>query len=447
MVVVSNKIAGSGRPLRVLMLLGLGLGVWVMLRLPILQRDLAQAGRAFVPMASDLATSPLRLVSAPGGGVSIGGGSADLAVAQAELEVASAELNVARARLRLVQVQHGGAFMVLPAAAMPTTMVGLSPPLVLMAARRLDATPSRRGERWADSWSLLPSYPAKMVASVSPMSASLAQAKGPSPGYDYAAAAYSRLAEGDRRGAARLFDAALAAEPETGGDPHRAEWLAERRRLGRRWSGEFYSLVRGSGPVGAAASPVLGGGQSGGGLAWTLDPLARRPIAVVARFNAATDANGAIDNSSNQAGFGLRWRPRPGISLSAERLVAIGYAARNDWALRIAAGADGKRGRFEWSSYAEAGVLGAGDAFAGAQARAVMPVFRYGKASFLAGAGSWASIQTGGVTTGRFDIGPSLVARAPMGRTNVDLSADWRFRAVGNAMPGSGPALTLSTGF
>jgi len=37
--------------------------------------------------------------------------------------------------------------------------------------------------------------------------------------------------------------------------------------------------------------------------------------------------------------------------------------------------------------------------------------------------------------------------RAPIGKASVELSADWRFQVAGNALPGSGPALTLSTGF
>ncbi len=438
-----EKPTATGRPLRVLLLLALALGVWLMLRLPILQREMAQTRRDLAPGAAYPAASPLRLVSAsaadfPAASANPGG---DIAMAQAELGVAEAELGVARARLRLVQIAHGGGYAP-PSLQLPVA----GPPIAtVMAARRVDTAPGADGVR-RTTWSLPPRSPAKATALASTRSVAPAPV-APSPGHDLATAAYARLAEGDRRGAARLFDAALASDPATDGDPRRAEWQAERRRLGRRWSGDAYALFRDGGAVGAAASPVLGGGQTGGSLAWTLDPLARRPVAVVARFNAATESNGALDNSSSQAAFGLRWRPRPGVSISAERLVAIGETARNDWALRVAGGADGKRGRIEWTGYGEAGVLGAGDVFVGAQARAAVPVYRSAKAAFLAGAGAWTSIQSGGVTSGRFDVGPSLVMRTPMGRIDVDVSADWRFRVAGNALPGSGPALTMSTGF
>jgi hypothetical protein len=412
----TGDLRGTGRPLRLLLLLALGLGVWVMLRLPIMQRDAAQARRAMAPGGD--APAPLRLVSAAGGvgpgGVAPGGG-VDLAVAQAEYDVAAAELGVARARLRLAQIQQGGVYVPLPQQ-MP---VAAPPVAVVLAARRVDTAPREYAGRRDDGWSLPPRAPVRQVALASPTPVVPAVPAALPPGHD----------------------------PGTTDDPRRAEWAAERRRLGRRWSADAFALIRDGGPVGPAASPVLGGGQSGGGIAWTLDPLARKPIAVVARFNAASDVNGGIDNSTSQAAFGVRWRPVKGVSISAERLVAIGIAARNDWALRVAGGADGKRGRIEWNGYGEAGVLGVGDVFAGAQARAGLPVLRLTKASFLAGAGAWGSFQTGGVTTGRFDMGPTLVMRAPMGRTNVEVSADWRFRLVGNAMPGSGPALTVSTGF
>ncbi len=260
----------------------------------------------------------------------------------------------------------------------------------------------------------------------------------PPAAFDMASQAYARLAAGDRRGAARLFDAAIAAGP----DPRAAQWQRDRAALSRRWSGEAYALLRDGGTAGPAASPVLGGGQSGAGLAWTIDPLARRPLAIVARTNAASD-----DPESAQAAIGVRWRPLPGISISAERLIAIGAVARNEWTLRLAAGAEGKQGPINWNGYGEAGVLGNGDVFAGGQARAVLPLARIGRLRIGAGPGGWASIQTGGITTSRVDIGPSLVASTPIGSFAVDVAADWRFRVAGNAEPGSGPALTVSTRF
>ncbi|PZN93215.1 MAG: hypothetical protein DCF31_13465, partial [Alphaproteobacteria bacterium] len=227
-----------------------------------------------------------------------------------------------------------------------------------------------------------------------------------------------------------------------GPDPRAAQWQRDRRALARRWSADAYVLLRDGGIAGPAASPVLGGGQSGASLAWTLDPLARRPVAIVARSNAAND-----DPQSAQAALGLRWRPLPGVTVAAERLFAIGSNARSDWTLRVAAGADGRRGPVRWHGYGEAGVLGNGDIYAGGQARTLLPLARLGGADVAIGPAAWASLQTGDFTTGRVDLVPTIVATAPLAGLAVELSADWRFRVAGNAEPGSGPALTVSTRF
>lgn len=262
-----------------------------------------------------------------------------------------------------------------------------------------------------------------------------------------AAQAYARLAAGDRRRAARLFDAALAAGP----DARAGQWRAERRRLGRRWSGGVFSLLRDAGDAGnsgiaGAATPVLGGGQTGATLAFAIDPLARRPVALVARVNAAIGAGAALDRRSAQGAIGVRWQLLPQASLSAERLIALGADARDDWVVRLAAGGAARHGRIEVTGYGEAGVIANGDVFAGAQGRAVGRAL-VGPVALSAGAGGWASVQAAGTTTARVDVGPTLAASLPLGTATLEVSADWRFRVAGNAAPGSGPVVTLSTRF
>jgi hypothetical protein len=102
---LSGGITGEGRPLRVMLLLGLGLGVWVMLRLPMLERDLQAtrqdlAGESDTPEAAT--RSPLTLAS-----VTTAQASGDtVAIAEAEVDVAAAELALAQARLRLARVRR-----------------------------------------------------------------------------------------------------------------------------------------------------------------------------------------------------------------------------------------------------------------------------------------------------------------------------------------------------
>ena len=60
------------------------------------------------------------------------------------------------------------------------------------------------------------------------------------------------------------------------------------------------------------------------------------------------------------------------------------------------------------------------------------------------GAGAWAAAQPG---LSRLDLGPQAALRLPVAGHAMTLAADWRLRAAGNAAPGSGPTLTLTTDF
>lgn len=265
----------------------------------------------------------------------------------------------------------------------------------------------------------------------------------PSPtAFDLATAAYADLARRERRAAARGFAAAVAADPTA---PYAAAWRAELGRLRRRWSGNAYVLVRGAGPVGLGVAPLLGGGQSGATLAYTLDPLTRRPLAVVGRAVIAHEGAdfgiAGLDRGSLQTALGVRWQVMPGVSLTAERLIAAGSTARDAWVLRAAIGMARKLGPVALDAYAEAGIVGARrrDSFASTQARAALPL----PAGLDAGAGTWASVQDAGTAVHRIDAGPTIGWRLGP----LTARADWRFRVAGDAAPGSGPALTLSAAF
>ena len=259
----------------------------------------------------------------------------------------------------------------------------------------------------------------------------------PDPAFTLANAAYDRLRAGERRQAAALFDAALAVQPGN------RQWRADRAALGRRWQVGGFALLRDGGPLpnqpgsglpGAAASPVLGGGQLGGSIAFVTDPYARRPLALVARANVAADPQG-VRSETAQLAVGLRQMLLPGVSLSVERLIPLGAATQGAFTARLAAGGRWQR----LDAYGEAGVLDTGQVYAGGQARA--RVVRFGPATL--NAASWASVQTGTPDVWRVDVGPSLSASVK----GIRIEADWRQRVGGNAAPGSGPTLTVSTGF
>lgn len=310
--------------------------------------------------------------------------------------------------------------------AAPNAPVLALPPTAPLARRFSEASPGPRPPE-----SSLPIAPPPAPPAAAPMPATMLPAPPAapeSPAFRLAQRAYDRLRAGQRRQAAALFDAAISLEPAN------RQWQADRAALGRRWQLGGFALLRDGGSAGPAASPVLGGGQLGGSIAFLPDPFARRPLALVLRGNVAADPAG-VRSETAQAAIGVRQALLPGVSISAERLIAVGSATSSDWTLRLAAG--GSRGRL--SGYAEAGVLGSGQAYAGAQASARLQ--RIGPATLCAGA--WASLQTGAPDVWRVDVGPTIST----GIKGIRLSADWRQRVAGNAAPGSGPAVTISAGF
>jgi hypothetical protein len=282
------------------------------------------------------------------------------------------------------------------------------------------------------------------VAQAAPPAAPTTQAQSPAAGqasaapaqplaYDLATAGYAKLREGKRREGVELLDAALALQPYNG------QWQHDRKRVAARWHGEAFTLLRELGPTGPTTLPVLGGGQIGGQISYTINPLGKRPIAIVARGNAGADAQG-VDPATVQSALGVRITPMRGVTVSAERLFAHGPAVRNDWTLRVAAGGTAPFWDGRLSGYGEAGVLASdGNIYAGGLASA--RILRIGPV--VASAGAWGGFQTGPFMVGRLDVGPTLAARWGA----IGINTDWRFRVVGNAVPGNGPTLTLTAGF
>lgn len=97
-------------------------------------------------------------------------------------------------------------------------------------------------------------------------------------------------------------------------------------------------------------------------------------------------------------------------------------------------------------AYVQAGYVGGhdGTAFIDGQARVERPLVHAGGFQLRAGGGAWGGAQRG---ASRVDVGPTATLAVPIGPAGARLSADYRFRVVGNAAPGSGPVLTLSAGF
>jgi hypothetical protein len=227
--------------------------------------------------------------------------------------------------------------------------------------------------------------------------------------------------------------APFAAPPSTG--PFQLQPAPEPARLRKAalspWSASVWVHARtGDTPVLAPAG-MLGGGQTGARLRYQVSP----GVSLVAR--ASTPLRRA---AGAEASLGAEWQPvrTLPIRLLAERRQAIGPEGRSAFALTAHGGVSelplplGLR----LDAYGQAGAVGAKarDLFAEGSARVAAPV----AGRTRVGAAVWAASQPG---VRRLDAGPSLSLGLP--RLGATLSADWRFRLSGNALPGSGPALSL----
>lgn len=264
---------------------------------------------------------------------------------------------------------------------------------------------------------------------------------------DIADSAYARLRVGDRAGAASLL---ARAEMLGRDDPRAGNWAADRRELQRRWHGDAYVLVRRSGTAAAlGTNPTLAGSQAGARIAYVLNPLAQRPLAIAARAYQPL-ARGSGKTDAAQAALAIELQPdrRFPVTIAVDRYFALGHMARNGWAFRVAGGADDiALGRGIMASYyAQAGVIGmkTRDGYVDGQLQIAAALIERDGARLKVGTGIWGGAQPGAA---RLDVGPTVEISGRIGRTHIAANADWRFRAAGNARPGHGPALTVRAGF
>lgn len=347
-----------------------------------------------------------------------------------------------------------------------STTAAPPPPQTIIIREPSGQAPVIRVVNEAPAWSLPPGRAADTASLGAPATAGAAPATGravasappaartaASPkAYALATRGYDALKAGDRKAGVGYLSAAIAADPDA---PQATAWTADVRRLTQRWSAEIYTLGRGAGnsdPL--AASPVLGGSQSGLAIAYTVNPLGRRPVSVVARVTSAGDAGGSLDPETTEGAIGLRVRPVAAVpvNLDVERRFAIGPLARSTWATRISGGGvvpvELARVKGGIELYGEGGVVGfvRPDFYIGAQARAGTPLYTAGRVRVDAGAGLWGGWQESGlVAAGRMDAGPSM--RLKLDPWPFSAQVDYRLRTLGNADPGSGPVITIAGQF
>jgi hypothetical protein len=204
----------------------------------------------------------------------------------------------------------------------------------------------------------------------------------------------------------------------------------------RRWAVSAWTFWRRGGGGGSLASGgALGGSQAG----------ARATYRVARALDASLRLSAPLRRPAGaEAALGLDWKPvsRLPIHLLGERRQALGRDGRSAFGATAYGGVDDLTlGRLRVDGYAQAGVVGLRrrDGFVDGAVRLSLPV-----GGLKLGAGAWAAAQPG---VARLDAGPQASLRLRLGKAPVTVSGDWRMRLAGNARPGSGPALTVSTGF
>lgn len=188
------------------------------------------------------------------------------------------------------------------------------------------------------------------------------------------------------------------------------------------------------GPSSLAGSGNLGGSQAGARLTYA--------------FNRQIAASLRTSSSLGQRGFevagGVRVQPLVSVPvwITAERRQRFGaFGGRNAFAI-FAEGGLYQRPlpwQFSLDAYLQGGIVGlkSRDLFVDGAVAVSRPVYK----NFSAGFGVWGGAQPG---LYRVDVGPRVTMKV---RNNVRVHFDYRQRLAGNALPGSGPAVTLAADF
>ena len=217
----------------------------------------------------------------------------------------------------------------------------------------------------------------------------------------------------------------------------------------KRWSADGWLFLRPDAALAAETGPRFasyGASQAGAVLRYRLSPSnAARPTAYVR----ATQALAA--GREHEIAVGLSARPIAGIPVSAHvELRATRGSVSSE--VRPAAFTVTEMPPFDLplglrgETYMAVGYVG-GDfatAFVDGQVRIDREFARFDLGKLRVGVGAWGGAQQGAA---RVDLGPSASMDVKLGAIPARVSVDYRLRAAGDAEPGSGAAITLSTGF
>lgn len=219
-------------------------------------------------------------------------------------------------------------------------------------------------------------------------------------------------------------------------------------------SGYFWLYVRqGSDPESAGSGvpisefniPQYGASQAGAILTHRITGDSVSNVSAFARASTALASPGEAELA-----LGIKAKPFGSlpVSLFAEQRFGPRDNGIRGTALYIAGGTgpDKLLPRTSLETYGQMGFVFARDDsyFYDASAALQTRILDHQDSKLTAGGAIWASGQEG---ASRIDIGPRVKFHMPVGPVNMQVSVDWRERIGGNAHPGSGAAVTISTGF
>jgi hypothetical protein len=190
-----------------------------------------------------------------------------------------------------------------------------------------------------------------------------------------------------------------------------------------------------AGSTSLASGGTLGASQAGSRLTYYFT----RQVAASLRTSTVVGRRGG------EIAAGVRVQPIVSLPvwITAERRQRLGQYSdgRNAFALFFESGLYQRPmpWHFDLDAYLQGGFVGlkSRDAFIDGSLTLTRPVFR----NFSAGLGVWGGAQPG---LYRVDVGPRVTMKV---RRNIRVHFDWRQRVAGNALPGSGPAVTLAGDF
>lgn len=228
----------------------------------------------------------------------------------------------------------------------------------------------------------------------------------------------------------------------------------EAKGRGSGFSGYFWIFTRqdfrAKGLSERRGETIISNGQYGGSQIGAIlsYPILTKPAPELAVYGRLTAALAPL--AQEEFAFGLRIHPIHNLpfSIHAEQRLDADSGGDRGTAFYVAGGTgpDHIVEQIALETYAQAGyVLGVNETyFFDGSATLQRLIAESDRKKLSMGAGVWAGGQRN-VT--RLDVGPRAAFRIPLGPKSARIVVDWRVRVAGDARPGTGLAITVSTGF